>query len=149
MTRWHADLKQNRQCTIDERCVWTKTGEKLVFLEVESGELSTIASYADSDLHSEARKQSNHITVDTVSLADLLMQHNAPNVIDYLSVDTEGSELDILSVFPFDDYKFNFISIEHNYTDNREKIKTLLHENGYKNVLPGLSKWDDWFVPKG
>jgi len=63
-----------------------------------------------------------------------------------LSVDTEGSEFEILSNFPFNEYRFNFISIEHNYGPNRDLLINLMKKNGYKQILKGLSKWDDWFV---
>jgi len=75
-----------------------------------------------------------------------LKKYNAPKEIDYLSVDTEGSELDILSAFDFNEYRFNCITIEHNFTENREKLKLLLEQNGYKRIFEHLSKWDDWYI---
>ena len=144
---WHSDLRKNRNCTIDTRCLWSSSNQNLEFINVKEKELSTIKIFANSDRHSELRKKSSVIKVKTVSLIDLLKFHNAPKIIDYMSVDTEGSELDILKDFPFDNYKFNFISIEHNYGQNREKLKELLYKNGYKTFLNNLSKWDDWFVP--
>ena len=84
--------------------------------------------------------------VNTISLIALLKKYNAPKEIDYLSVDTEGSELDILSAFDFNEYRFNCITIEHNFTENREKLKFLLEQNGYKRVFEHLSKWDDWYI---
>tara|TARA_B110000503_G_scaffold142350_1_gene238847 strand:+ start:271 stop:1041 length:771 start_codon:yes stop_codon:yes gene_type:complete len=146
MPRWHKDLYKNRNCMIDERCVWSLSDQVLEFLDVEDGELSTISSYANNDNHSNARKKSTVINVKTTSLLDLLKFYNAPKIIDYLSVDTEGSELEILSNFPFDEYKFNFVSIEHNYTANRRPLRDLMKKNGYKPILEGLSKWDDWFI---
>ncbi|MBT8545252.1 FkbM family methyltransferase [Polynucleobacter paneuropaeus] len=82
----------------------------------------------------------------TISLADLLIKHNAPKVIDYLSIDTEGSEYEILSHFDFESHQINIITIEHNYTEMREKIYNLLVSKGYKRKYLGLSKWDDWYV---
>jgi hypothetical protein len=79
---------------------------------------------------------------------DLLKQHNAPTHIDFLSIDTEGSELEILSTFDFSQYTFGGICIEHNFTSNRSKIKRLLDSKGYLQVYPELSEYDDWFVPK-
>ena len=37
------------------------------------------------------------------------------NVIDYLSIDTEGSEYEILKNFNFDKYKFNVITVERHH----------------------------------
>ena len=147
MPRWHKELFKNRKNSlVDRRCVWSLSGEILDFLDVEDGELSTIVRYANSDNHANERKNSKTIKVKTISLLDLLKFHGAPKVIDYLSVDTEGSELEILSNFPFNEYRFNFISIEHNYGPNRYLLINLMKKNGYKQILKGLSKWDDWFV---
>jgi hypothetical protein len=77
---------------------------------------------------------------------DLLTKYDAPQVIDYLSIDTEGSELDILSNFDFDYYKFKVITVEHNFTEQREKINQLLTSKGYKQVLREISAFDDWYV---
>ena len=37
----------------------------------------------------------------------------APSFIHYVSIDTEGSELEILSVFPFDLHVVGAFSVEH------------------------------------
>lgn len=52
-------------------------------------------------MHSNLRKKGKNYHVETVSLLDLLNEHNAPYEIDYLSIDTEGSEFDILKAFDF------------------------------------------------
>jgi hypothetical protein len=45
----------------------------------------------------------------TVSLNDLLMEHKAPKEIDYVSIDTEGSESKILKSFNFDNFKVQIL----------------------------------------
>lgn len=75
------------------------------------------------------------IKVKTISLLDLLKFHDAPKVIDYLSVDTEGSEFEILSNFPFNEYRFNFISIEHNYGPNRDLLINLMKKMAINKYL--------------
>jgi FkbM family methyltransferase len=73
------------------------------------------------------------IKVRTKNLTNLLQENNAPNFIDYLSIDTEGSEYDILNSHNFDKYKFGYITVEHNYiNENRIKIRNLLISKGYK-----------------
>ncbi|MDG1736982.1 MAG: FkbM family methyltransferase [Paracoccaceae bacterium] len=146
-TKWHSDLLTNRTCHIETNCVWSKTGGKLDFCSVEAAELSTIEKYANGDLHAKARKKSSSYQVDTISLLDLLKKYDAPEEIDYLSVDTEGSELEILSAFDFSAYKFNFISIEHNRTSARQAICSLMVQNGYERVFETQSQFDDWYIP--
>ena len=143
---WHKDLKMNRSCSIETDCVWKDSNSKLRFNEVDEAELSTISSYSDTDLHKEARKQGKSYEVATISLNDLLKKYNAPKNIDYLSIDTEGSEYEILSHFDFSQYNFEVITCEHNFTPMREKLFSLLNKNGYKRVLEEFSSVDDWYI---
>lgn len=143
---WHRDLSINRGCVIDHRCVWSSSGVNLLFNEASEAEYSTVNSFSDSDLHTEIRKKGRSYFVQTIDLQTLLNEHNAPKEISYLSIDTEGSELEILRAFNFDEYKFNFISVEHNYSDQRHQLHDLLVKNGYQRVLVNMSEWDDWYV---
>jgi FkbM family methyltransferase len=73
------------------------------------------------------------IDVYTVTLNDLLNNCNAPKYIEYLSLDTEGSELEILRSIDFNTYKFGVIDVEHNFVEpRRSEIRTLLEKYGYK-----------------
>jgi len=77
-----------------------------------------------------------------------LKKHQAPKEIDYLSIDTEDSEYDILTNFHFSEYKIKVITVEHNFTAMREKIYDLLTRNGYERKYENLSRWDDWYIKK-
>src|SRR5262249_38016113 len=94
--RWHESLKRNRQSIVDTRCIWSTSGATLPFFEPPAAELSTIASLTDDGPHAASRAHGEMYDVVSVSLDDLLHEHHAPAVVDYLSVDTEGSELAIL-----------------------------------------------------
>ena len=144
--KFHAELRNNRNCHIDFRCVYKNSGNFIVFNEVEEGELSTIHEYSNEDGHSSNRKKGLKYEVETITLENLLVKYNSPNVIDYLSIDTEGSEYDILKDFNFEKYTFKIITVEHNFTKNREKIKNLLESKGYVRVYEKFSKWDDWYI---
>ena len=144
--KWHHDLYKNRTAKIETKCVWKTSGEILKFKETSEAELSTIASFANSDKLQESRKSGTVYDVETISLEDVLNEHNAPCLIDYLSIDTEGSEFEILKNFNFSKYKFRIITCEHNYTEARQQIYQLLTKNGYQRKFERLSKFADWYV---
>lgn len=81
----------------------------------------------------------------TALLTDILDKHGAPSFINYLSLDIEGAEYEVLRTFNFDKYKFGTLSIEHNYDEpRRTQIRDLMTEKGYslcKDVA-----FDDWYV---
>jgi FkbM family methyltransferase len=143
---WHRALRTNRSCTIETACVWRDSGATLEFNEVEEKELSTVNSYSSSDLHALSRKEGKRYEVKTISLLDLLDKHAAPKSIDYLSIDTEGSEYDILSSFDFSRYRFRVITCEHNFSPQREQIFSLLTQQGFIRKFEQYSQFDDWYV---
>ncbi len=147
---WHAALRSNRRCNIETDCVWHKSNDALVFNEVSSmKELSTVETLNAADFHAKTRKNGKSYTVNTISLADLLEKHDAPRVVDYLSIDTEGSEHDILAGFNFEKYQFRVITCEHNFTPQREMIFELLSKHGYQRRFEQCSQFDDWYVHPG
>ena len=76
----------------------------------------------------------------------MLETYQAPKTIDYLSIDTEGSEYEILKAFDFDKYKFRVITCEHNFTPMRENIYNLLISKGYERKSTNISRVDDWYI---
>lgn len=143
---WHRDLWINRDCDIETDCVWKESGVEVLFNEVPYLELSTIDQYSSGDMHVESRKAGRRYVVNTITLNELLAKYEAPYFIDYLSIDTEGSEYEILRKFDFSKHEFGFISCEHNYTETRDNVLTLLENHGYRRVMSELSKFDDWYV---
>jgi FkbM family methyltransferase len=140
-------LKEIRSANIDTLCVSDKTGERIEFLEVENLQgISGADQYAYNDIHTATRKKfGKKYFVETISLNDLLDKHNCPETIDYISIDTEGSEYSILKAYDFS-RKFNLITVEHNNTYQRDLINELIISKGYVQIMPEESKWDSWFV---
>jgi FkbM family methyltransferase len=146
---YRESLAESRKCEIDYRCVYSESGLDIEFLESKTSMLSTIAGFENSDSLGRDRKIKRRYKVKTVTLEDLLVEHNAPTHINYLSIDTEGSEFEILSVFDFKKFSFDFLSIEHNSNIQEQRIEKLLTENGYRRVLSQFSRFDSWYVPVG
>lgn len=146
-THYNKVLTQKRTATIDTLCVADQTGKTVEFTEVVGLQgLSGVSEYAFNDIHTETRKNLGiKYDVETISLKDLLDKHNAPQVIDYISIDTEGSEYSILNSYDFS-RQFKLITVEHNNTYTKDLINDLLISKGYINILPEESKWDSWYV---
>jgi FkbM family methyltransferase len=84
------------------------------------------------------------IQIKTKTLLDILNIAKAPKFIEYLSIDTEGSEFLILEAFDFSKYTFGLIDVEHNFEEpNRSNIRNLLERNGY--VYIGANEFDDCY----
>ena len=143
---WQEALQDNRSCHISDYCVYSSSGAVLNFSETGTAELSTISEYVDSDSHHTSRLKRKSYTVKTISLVDLLLSFDAPSYIDFLSIDTEGSEFEILKDFDFNKFKFGFISVEHNFTPSDGMVHQLLAKNGYVRILQHSSSFDGWYV---
>lgn len=142
----HEALRANRACSIDLRCVHTTTDSTVEFVEAFDKGLSTISNYVESDQWSEKRKEGSvRYRVPTVTLNELLRYHNAPTEIDYLSIDTEGSEFHILCHYDFS-HRPKVITVEHNNNAYRGGIRDLMARRGYTRVFDVLCPWEDWYI---
>jgi FkbM family methyltransferase len=139
-------IPNNRSAIADPRCVHSQSGLSVDFIQTKFQALSTLKEFSDHDHWASTRADGAvTIKVETVSLDDLLNQYDAPEVIDYLSIDTEGSEFIILNSFSFT-RRFNLITAEHNHANHKEPLRNLLQEHGYKLIYPEYSDWEDWYV---
>ena len=153
--QWHKQLKKNRPNTkIITDCIWKKSGETVDFLSSEDGVLSTINSFRYNDKQSmptnaESRnKKFQTIKVNTVSLNDLIKNEFNDVSPSYISIDTEGSEYEILKNFNFSKYNPIFLTIEHNFTSNQKYLDELMIKNDYVRIFRKITSFDGWYVKK-
>lgn len=144
---WRTELKRNRSSAIDFRCLHAFSGAAVNFTTTDGvdPELSGISDFQAGEHFAQARARGAQIAVETVSLNQLLVDHQAPGEIDYLSIDTEGSEYAILSAFDFARFRVKLISVEQNAT-TEPQIQALLASHGYVRVFRAFSQWDGWYV---
>jgi FkbM family methyltransferase len=144
---YHALLRTNRPLAhIVEDCVWNKSGETLSFRQAHTGQLSTIEQYIESDGRRPSKRAGQTYTVKTISLHDMLADAKAPTDFDYMSVDTEGSEFEILKSLEQSYFRPKVITVEHNHAPTRDDIFNCLQSFGYRRVFPLISRSDDWYV---
>lgn len=138
-------LVKNRPNSICyKEAVYNQSGLTLTFNIAKGFDLlSGIAKHIDRH---KSRVDANKTTikVQTISLLDVLNKANSPKFIEYMSLDTEGSELEILKNFDFEKYTFGLIDVEHNHIEpRRTEIKNLLLSKGY--IYKGANKFDDMY----
>jgi len=142
---WHSDLARDRHAKIDHRCVHRSSGQRMNFAATRYPELATLLDYLRADGHAASRQEHDVIEVETVSLNDLLASHDAPDLIDYISIDTEGSELEILEAFDFSRRDVRLFSIEHNGLARESSLDRLMADKGYERCYRGYSQMDGWY----
>jgi len=88
---------------------------------------------------------------------ELLSSFNKGNIVDYLQLDCEPSEVtfNILKLIPFDKYKFRLITYEHDHfvdlsNTYRSKSREYLESKGYKMLVSNVSpndkcSFEDWW----
>ena len=153
--QWHKNLKNNRpNCKIITKCIWSKSGEVLDFFESDVGVLSTINDYKESDKVSipgntiERVRSGKLVKVETISLNDVIHKFFNSVAPSYVSIDTEGSEYDILKFFNFKKFRPIVFTIEHNFTEIENKIDSLMFKNDYVRVFKEFTAFDAWYISK-
>ena len=152
--QWHKSLKENRKNSkIITKCIWKNSGEKLDFFMSETGMYSTLNDFIDYDIktmsgNNDLRKKNGKlIIVDTISLNDVVKEYFNNICPSYISIDTEGSEYEILKTFNLNYYRPKLFTIEHNYTENETKIDDFLITHNYVRIFRKLTSFDAWYVP--
>jgi FkbM family methyltransferase len=125
-------ILETRKCRADNRALFSETGRTInfTFLPDRSGRsgISDFLRQSSKDLGREPGA-AVEVAKETVSLFDLLKEHNAPEIVHYFCLDIEGAELDVLRAFPFDTpYTILAFSIEGS------KCNNLMLANGYREV---------------
>lgn len=88
---------------------------------------------------------------DCFTLERFLEDIAAPKVIDYLSIDVEGGEFDIIRDFPFDKYFVKYITIEHNAYGRDFALKNSIHsvlQHDFVIEKENVGDFEDWYVNK-
>ena len=124
---------------------------KLIKKPIISKCVKNINFYENIDPYQSSTIKTNNlkkiIKVNSLSLNYLLKDCKNNKAIDYISIDTEGNELEILKNFNFKKFKVKIFTVEHNFNKIiRKKILKIMKKNKYKRVHENLSYMDDWYI---
>lgn len=127
----YESIKKYRKCTVLHKILSDEKGEdeyiKIKGLGIGLSRLmSKMSEQQKLRIKKVLTKETTHPTkenkgakikkVKTEKLSDLLEEYNITHV-DFLSIDTEGSEIDILSTVDFNKVNIDVITIEDNYNN--------------------------------
>lgn len=142
--------RSNRNCIVVDKAIYEKSNEKIKFTipcgkDIKDGiqQLCGLTNHIRENnfkdfKHSYAKTK--EIYVDTKNINDLLKENNI-NVIDYMSIDIEGYELNVLKTIDFNVYKIMYIGVEHgNDTKYMTDIINFMKSVNYE--VERVHKWD-------
>jgi len=139
-------IRANRTAPLCEMPVGQVSGQEVAMLFVDKNpQISAMEQHAFNDMHADLRRRHKSVRQKTIGLNDLLESYSAPRQIDFVSIDTEGSEPEILAGFDFDRYCVQLFAIEHNYTPAQQVIDDLMKSKGYERVYEEWSRFDAWY----
>lgn len=132
-------LIKNRNCFCEQVAAWKENDiKKFKIIEGYSEMLSgLIDSYEDEhkkriDSEIEAFNQKSiEIEIQCIDINLLLLKYDLYN-IDFLSIDIEGSEIEILKKLDFSKFKIEYISVENNY--NNSEIRKILKKANFELI---------------
>ena len=134
--RLHANILAKRKCFLETKPISSPFNKNVYF-----SYKGLYDSYAHSNYSSSAKK------LKSISLNNLIKKYQLGKNIDYISIDTEGSEFDIIKNFNFKKYNVKIFTIEHNFEKKKRiSIYKLLKKNNYQRIFKYISYMDDWYV---
>lgn len=134
------DLKRNRPQSKNLNCCVGEKGQK-EFLRISGPDemLSGLISKYDprhlqlvKTIGPQVGDKHDILLIECIPLMEIL-EKNKIDHIDYLSLDTEGGELDILKSIDFDKITIEIIDVENNYSN--EEFEKFLTSKGYKFLV--------------
>jgi hypothetical protein len=136
--RFHSKIRAKRKCFLETKPVSNYSNKKIYFYFK-----GLYDSYGSSVYNASAKE------LKSISLNNLIKKYQLGKDIDYISIDTEGSELDIIKNFNFNKHNVKIFTIEHNFNKNiRKNIYKIFKKNNYERIFKYISYMDDWYIKK-
>lgn len=134
----YESMIQNRNCKLIHGAITAKHQESVLIEELPASDLSRFAN---------KRKIFKKIhKVKALTLQEVIDKNLTSNEIDFLSIDIEGEDIEILKSLDLSRYKIKSICVEHNFREGSDEIIGFMYKNGYDLVYGEFSKNDYWFV---
>lgn len=109
------------------------------------GPLTGIVEHIKGEFHLDNTRDSPRLELTTTKTQKVFDDHEVPSVVDFLSLDTEGSEFNVLRGIDHSRHCFKSMAIEHNLIEpTRSHIREFLEGHGY--TYAGNTRIDDFYT---
>ena len=146
--------REYRNCIICDKAIYKESNKEIEIIIPEGKEivggkeqLAGIKEYIKPEslnAFKDSYKQQKTINVKTININDLLEQNNIYE-IDYVSLDIEGYELEVLKSWDFKNFRVKYLTIEHgNVARYQKEIREFLLTKGFS--FSRNNKWDDEYI---
>lgn len=113
---YHSGMLSNRACLLITSPVSSYSNMKVKFnfggTDNQTKTDGAFGGIVDPNADNKSVLEGNYMEMSTTSLMTVLHYVQAPPVIDYFSLDVEGSEFDVMKHFDFGAYKFLIVTLE-------------------------------------
>lgn len=145
-------LRQNRKCDCYNLAVFSKNVGTMKMATTSASVLDSL----EVNLTDNHRKRMQYeggrdeglqyVEVQSATFGEIMAHYPHITHIDFMSLDIEGGEFEVLKGIDFEKYTFSLMAIEHNGVKSAiENITALLESKGYKMLFHNA--WDFFFVP--
>lgn len=123
---------------IEAACVGPESADEITFLIEQLGLLSGIQADQTEGMDRRYERRGmtfegfTEVRVPTTTLTDALIRAEAPNEIDFISIDVEGTELDVLRGLDFERFQPAVLIVEGNTEEADQEIRDALVDMGYE-----------------
>ena len=139
-------MKKVRKCTMYNCAVSNYSQENVEFIMFPNKDTRSGLANSMSQRHIEVARTFSNMEktfVSTKVFGDIMNDFPNVNYVDFLSIDTEGHEMQVLQSIDFGKFKFGLLTIE---TTDKSDVTKFVENNGYKKLMVAGS--DVLFVPK-
>ena len=139
--RHFEEMKLNRNCISIHAAI---TASKKEFVKI----LESPASNLSKPVSKRSITDKTH-KVPAFTLSEIIDKYFPAKSLDFLSIDVEGEDLEILASIDFSKYEINSICVEHNNRIGLTNFLNTMEDSGYALVWNEYSGNDFWFIRKG
>lgn len=144
------NIKKTRTSPVFQNAISSKEGELPFYIVEGPSNLHGLSRFNYTKEFEDHVKRSGgevkKTIVDVKKISTIMNEAKDLDKVDFLKIDVEGHELEVLKSFDFDKYRPTLIVTEDNFKDADKSVRHLLASKGY--VVIARDRINYWFAPK-